>query len=193
MHLREHDGKDAKKVWLDESEVEQLLGATDSTEHWIALALGARCGLRSHEILNVAPEHLVSDDRLGYVLRVPEGKGDQYREVPCPAEVARAIMTLSDARDAGAGTSVVTCTSTRTLRRWTAKAARDAGDDDGWDELTTHDLRRTWATNLAAGDVDPLIVCDWGGWSNLDVFLEHYRGTYSPARQAEARAKVDWL
>jgi integrase len=66
-------------------------------------------------------------------------------------------------------------------------------DDDRWEHVSFHDLRRTWATSLASRDVDPLIVCDWGGWSDLDTFLEHYRGVYSPEAQRRERAKVDWL
>jgi integrase len=192
VQLREHDNRDDMKVWLDDSEAQLLLDETDETEHWIAIALGVRCGLRSHEMLNVRPDHVVRDETLGHILRVPEGKGDQYRETPCPEAVARAMRTLSDVRDDDG--PAITCTSTRTLRRWVARAADRVDDDDpGWSYLTTHDLRRTWATSLAATEVDPLIVCDWGGWNDLETFLDHYRGTFSPARQREAREKVDWL
>ena len=41
--------------------------------------------------------------------------------------------------------------------------------------------------------VDPLFVCQWGGWSDLETFLDHYKGTYSPEVQREARAGVEWL
>jgi integrase len=56
-----------------------------------------------------------------------------------------------------------------------------------------HDLRRTWATALASEDVDPLLVCDWGGWEDLETFLDHYRGTFSPEAQLRERQKVEWL
>lgn len=45
-----------------------------------------------------------------------------------------------------------------------------------WAHLSMHDLRRTWATSLKGEDVDAMIGCDWGGWSDLERFLEHYRG-----------------
>jgi integrase len=192
MQLRAHDNRDDMKVWLDEPETQLLLNAVEDTEHWIALALGVRCGLRSHEILNVRPDHVVRDETLGHILRVPEGKGDKYRETPCPESVAMSMSALADARDDHG--PAVTCTSTRTLRRWVSKAAAAVDDEtDGWQYLTPHDLRRTWATALVASDIDPLIVCDWGGWNKLDTFLEHYRGVYSPKKQSEARAKADWL
>jgi integrase len=75
----------------------------------------------------------------------------------------------------------------------TRQQLADDTDDDRWLHVSFHDLRRTWATSLASRDVDALIVCDWGGWSDLDTFLEHYRGVYSPEAQARERAKVDWL
>ena len=66
-------------------------------------------------------------------------------------------------------------------------------EDTGWSYLTFHDLRRTWATALASEDVDPLLVCDWGGWNDLETFLVHYRGTFSPEAQKRARDGVAWL
>jgi len=56
-----------------------------------------------------------------------------------------------------------------------------------------HDLRRTWATQLKGADVDAMIVCDWGGWSDLETFLDHYRGKFSPEAQRQQREKVGWL
>jgi integrase len=77
----------------------------------------------------------------------------------------------------------------------TRRAPEERGEagDDGWRYLPFHDLRRTWATALASEDVDPLLVCEWGGWDNLDTFLYHYRGTFSPEVQQRERAKVGWL
>lgn len=38
-----------------------------------------------------------------------------------------------------------------------------------------------------------MVVCDWGGWDDLDAFLDHYRGTSTPEVQKREREKVDWL
>jgi integrase len=84
--------------------------------------------------------------------------------------------------------------STRTLRRWIHSTAEELADkDEMWLHVTMHDLRRTWATNLKGEDVDAMIVCDWGGWNDLETFLEHYRGTFSPEAQRRQREKVAWL
>lgn len=161
----------------------------------MALALGARCRLRSHEVLDGAPENIV-DTGAGTMLRVWYGKGDKYRETPVPQDLATTIRTIDDYRDAPASSSLVEVSSTRSLRRWVRSAAdqlhEDTGDA-GWSYLGFHDLRRTWATALALDNVDPLLVCDWGRWNDLKTFLEHYLGSYSPEAQQRERCKVDWL
>ena len=65
--------------------------------------------------------------------------------------------------------------------------------DDRWNFVSMHDLRRTWATSLDNKSVDAMVVCDWGGWNDLETFLDHYRGTNSPEAQRRERDKVDWL
>ena len=108
--------------------------------------------LRSHEVLDVAPEDAVATDA-GTVLRVWHGKGEQYRETPVPRDLATTIRTIDDVRDASASSSLVEITSTRSLRRWIQSAAdrlQNETDEVGWSHLGFHDLRRTWVTTLAS-------------------------------------------
>ena len=195
MNLREHDNRDDMKVWLSEGDVRQLVEAATSTEREIALSLGAKCGLRSHEVLSVSPDDVVDTDA-GTMLTVQEGKGGKYRETPIPDNLATRIRTVGDVRDAGDSEPLLSVTTTQTLRNWIKSAREAVAADTGdgrWHHVSFHDLRRTWATSLASKDVDPLIVCDWGGWNDLETFLEHYRGSYSPEAQRRERQKVDWL
>jgi len=195
MNLQQHDTRDDMKVWLSDDEVDDLLDAASSQQQRIALALGARCGLRSHEVLDVAPEHVVETDA-GTMLRVWHGKGDKFRETPIPRDLYTTIRTLDEFRDAPSDVSLLDITTTRTLRRWVESAAEGLAEETGepgWNYLTFHDLRRTWATALKSAEVDSLVVCDWGGWNDLETFLEHYRGTYSPDAQKRERGKVKWL
>jgi integrase len=146
------------------------------------------------ETLNVAPGHVVETDA-GHMLRVCAGKGDEYRETPVPPGIAARIQTIDDIREAPSDEQLLDC-STRTLRRWVSSIAEqlaESEEDEGWTYLSYHDLRRTWATNLGAQEVDPLIMLDWGGWNDLDTFLDHYRGIYSPEAQQREREKVEWL
>jgi len=195
MNLREHDERSDMKVWLSATETERFLAEAEDTEQRIAFALGARCGLRSGEWLDVTPRDVVDTDA-GTMLRVWEGKGDKFRETPVPPTLAASIDTRAEMRDGGDDDPILSITSTRTLRRWVSAAgdrlAEETGDA-GWRELSTHDLRRTWATALADAEVDPLLALDWGGWEDLETFLEHYKGAYSPAAKRRARGKVEWL
>ncbi len=53
--------------------------------------------------------------------------------------------------------------------------------------------RRTWATLLSADIDDLLLIMDFGGLEDIETFLEHYRGSYSPAVQRRELSKVNWL
>ncbi|MFC7077769.1 tyrosine-type recombinase/integrase [Haloarcula halophila] len=195
MNLEEYENQDGMKVWLSEGEVEQLIEQFEDTERRIAIQLAARCGLRSSEVLNVAPAH-VADTDAGTMLRVWESaKTDKYRETPVPPNLATTIRTVGDIRDEPADEPAVDAT-TRTLRNWIGDATDElesVTNDPGWSYVGMHDLRRTWATSLRSADVDAMVVCDWGGWDDLDTFLDHYRGTHSPEAQRREREKVDWL
>ena len=188
MNVVDHPDHDGKKVWLSDDEVEQLLDVPDDPERTIAFELGVRCGLRSAEILDVTADHIHETDA-GDVLEVPEGKGDKYRETPLPPTVKRGIKMSG-------GDRVISVTTTQSLRNWIQDAREtlmERTDDDRWRFVSMHDLRRTWASGLASSEVDPLILCQWGGWSDLDTFLEHYNGKYKPEEQERERNKVDWL
>jgi len=194
MLTEEHKDDTGRRVWLSESEVDELLSIPEDQERRIAIALGARCGLRSHEIVKVAPTHVV-DTEAGPMVTVPEGKGEKYREAPIPEALAAAIRSIGQFRDAPEDEPVVQ-KSTRTLRRW-IEAYREEmqakTEDDRWQYLSTHDLRRTWAGQLANADVDETVALRWGGWNDLETFLDHYRGEATAKAQKRERAKVEWL
>lgn len=190
MLTEEYRDQDGRRVWLTRDELEQLLAVVDDPLRRVAFRLGAESGLRSHEIVTVQPSHLFVDDTAGPMLRVPEGKGDKYRETVCP----RALYDVVEALGAGARDEPVVDRSTRTLRDWMQGAREDLVDEDPrWRFVTTHDLRRSWAGALANADVDETVALRWGGWNDLETFLDHYRGEATPEASARERGKVDWL
>jgi len=195
MNLEDYPDQDGKKVWLSEREVQQLLDVIDDTISEVAVKIGVRCGLRTHEIVRVAPEDVVETDA-GWMLRVWESaKTDHYRETPIPESFAENIRTIDGFREAPSDAALVDV-SKRTLRRWMSSATEQLRDETGepaWQYVGFHDLRRTWATQLRSADVDAMVVCDWGGWTDLDTFLDHYRGTHTPEAQRRERQKVEWL
>lgn len=186
------------RIWLSQDEVELLLDHTDDRMKQLAFELGARCGLRSKEILQVAPADLRTT-AAGKMLVVDSAKSDDKRQTPVPGELAARIETVGEVRvDVGPEEPVIDA-STRTLRRWISDTCTDIAysEDtqyvDMWQHVSMHDLRRTWATALKGEEVDAMVVCDWGGWSDLDTFLDHYRGVFSPDAQRKQRDKVEWL
>ena len=195
MFFQEYDGKDGYQIWLDNSEIEQLLAATDDSQHRLAFELGVRCGLRSDEIVRVAPAD-VRRTEAGPMLRVDSAKGGGIRQTPLPEQLATRLETIADVRAEDDATVPALDVTTRTLRRWMTRYSQrlaDDTDEEMWRWLGMHDLRRTWATQLKGDDVDAMIVCDWGGWSDLETFLDHYRGKFSPEAQRKQREKVGWL
>lgn len=200
MNLVDYPDSDGMKVWLDRSEVDLLLDEASDTEQKVAFLLAVRSGLRVSEIVGTGPRPGVRpsdvvETTAGPRVRLWKAKGDKNRETPAPPELVHTVDAYADARPESSGEPLVSRAS-RTVERWVSRAADRLADrtgDDGWRYLTPHDLRRTWATLLAAEDVDPLLVCDWGGWEDIEVFLEHYRGSYSPEVQRRELQKVEWL
>lgn len=196
MNLEQHKERGDMKVWLSQDEIDLLLQQyTDDPEREIALSLGVRCGLRSHEVLDVAPSH-VHDTEAGMMLRIWHGKGDKMRETPMPENLATTIRAIDNFRNEDSDNAILSITSTRSLRRWVRNAAEacyEETGDEGWNHLSFHDLRATWATQLRGADADAMVVCDWGGWNDLETFLDHYRGTSTPESQRREREKVEWL
>ena len=195
MMTEEYDDKDGRRVWLSRSEVEQLLGVADDPLRKVALRLGAEVGLRSHEVVEVRPEDVFDGGEAGKMLAVPEGKGDKHRETPIPdslADTVDAAASFGDVDD----DEVLVDRSTRSLRYW-VEAAREElmsmTGEERWHYLTYHDLRRTWAGQLANADVDETVALRWGGWNDLETFLNHYRGEATEKAQARERGKVEWL
>jgi integrase len=85
--------------------------------------------------------------------------------------------------------------STRWVQRHLDDVTGELAEQGGemWAHVTPHDLRRTWATLLPADIEDPLLIMDFGGWEDIETFLKHYRGSYSPAVQRRELSHVDWL
>ncbi|MDB2293714.1 site-specific integrase [Halorubrum ezzemoulense] len=191
MNLEPFDEEDGYRVWLDQGEVANLLSRCEGQKEELAITLGVRSGLRASEIVAVEAQHVV-ETSAGPRVRVFDSKGKQYRETPTTESVRSTANTYAELQGDDAR---LVPHSKRWVQRHVDRITDElaAADDEMWAHVTPHDLRRTWATSLAGSEVDPLLVCDWGGWSDLETFLEHYRGTYSPEVQRRELEKVGWL
>lgn len=192
MRLKDYDERDGKRVWLSEREIQTLLDHADDDhpEMNAALLLGARCGLRRQEIVDVAPKDLVRTDH-GQVVRVWEGKGDKYREVPAPDELLNIALGLNrDQAD-----SLVTVADS-TIYDWIARVrdrCRATTGDEGWQYVGPHDLRRSWGVRLLEAGVLPSVVMEFGGWEDWQTFRNHYLAEFSPEALRRERGKIPWL
>ena len=192
MRLKDYDERDGKRVWLSEQEIRLLLENTDDgrADIDVALILAARCGLRRSEIVEVTPADLVSTNT-GQIVRVWEGKGEKYREVPAPSELMQ--LALGMARDPDE--SLVDC-SPSTIYDWVARArerCRSETRDEAWKYVGPHDLRRSWGIGLLELGVLPSVVMEWGGWEDWETFRNHYLAEFSPEALRRERGKVSWL
>jgi integrase len=190
MFAEPFEGKDGYRIWLDLDETDQLLAAADSREERIAFALGVRSGLRVQEIVDVEAKDVVSTSA-GPRVRVWDSKGKAYRETPTTKDILAMAETVANLQ--GPETPLVDHSTRWVQRHLNNFTSALAEDDEMWAHVTPHDLRRTWATLLSADIDDPLLIMDFGGWEDIETFLEHYRGSYSPAVQRRELSKVDWL
>jgi len=192
MRLDDYNEKDGKRVWLSEREISLLLSNTDTDhpEMDAALLLAARCGLRRKEIVDVAPKDLVRTDH-GQVVRVWEGKGDKYREVPAPDSLLNIALGLN--RDQS---EPLVSVDDSTVYDWVQRARERTHADDrdeGWLFVGPHDLRRSWGVRLLEHGVLPSVVMEWGGWDDWQTFRAHYLAEFSPEALRRERGKVGWL
>jgi integrase len=192
MRRKDYDERDGKRVWLSEKELQLLLSKTKSSEpeQEVALLLAGRCGLRRQEITDVTPADIV-DSNIGQLVRIREGKGDKYREVPCPAQLRGLARGLGREPDESL-ISVHTTTIYDWVERARGKCYQETGDE-GWLDVGPHDLRRSWGVRCLEQGVLPSVVMEWGGWRNWETFRKHYLAEFSPEALRRERGKVSWL
>lgn len=201
MRLKDYEERDGKRVWLSEKEITLLLDHTDPghVEMDVALLLAARCGLRRKEITGdpkdpdrhgVRPVDLVTNDT-GQVVRVWNGKGGKYREVPAPAELTQLALGMSKDPD-----EELVTVDPSTVYDWVQRCAqrcRADARDEGWQYVGPHDLRRSWGIRVLESGVLPSVVMEWGGWDDWKTFRDHYLAEFSPEAIRRERGKVNWL
>lgn len=183
-----------RKVWLHESEIEELLNHVEDTEKRIALRLMVGSGLRTKEVLRAKPSDVMPLDGedSGHKLRVWEGKGEKYRETWLPSELSETIRVYADLEGLNQEDLLVD-TTRQTIQRWIRGIRGELEEktgDEGWQFLTAHDLRRTWGTQAIESGMIPTVVMQCGGWEDFKTFQEHYMGHHSDSLIAQEASKV---
>lgn len=195
MRLKDYDSKKGKRVWLSEQEIQLLLSHTaDRVEEDVALKLLGRSGLRRQEVVDVTFNDLLETET-GPTVRIWEGKGNKYREVPVPEDLLTRVTTLRQLDDRDPDDEIVDVAAS-TVYSWVSRAAErchaETGDE-GWLEVGPHDLRRSWGVRLLEAGVLPSVVMEWGGWEDWETFRAHYLAEFSPEALRRERGKLGWL
>lgn len=182
-----------KKCFLSQDECGRLAQAAGKRD-WqreIAIQLMAGCGLRSDEVPKIALEDIRWSDEGDCWLFEVEGKNTEggepkMRDAWMPEEVERNISKYARERGVSESESIVSV-SPSSVRRWVREAAQDvaeATENDRWEYISSHDLRRSWATwHLVERDstVDVRTMMAVGGWSSYSA-IEPYLNTPTESR-----------
>jgi integrase len=198
MRLEATDAEDEYKVWLTDSEIEDLRRAAASYRDDIIIQLGAFVGLRAFEIPQVRPTDVKETDSGGYRLRVRKGKdtggnGGKPRDAYLPADVERSLQQFQNAENIAPRDPFVDLTErgVRAAVKRTANAASDATGDIDFQHVSSHDLRRRFAQRLLVDEnMNPRVVMQVGGWDSFQA-IEPYLNAPTPEIVDEAFAEVD--
>ena len=196
--LRVHREPTGRALQADESQ--KLLAAVDEDTDGpkavrdralIALLLG--CGLRRAEVTTLRMENL---ERSSGTLRVI-GKGNKERKVFLTPEVAQKVNAWLDLRGTEPGwlfgrlTKVGQLILTNPLDPASiGRVVKHAQDLAKIAPITTHDLRRTFATRLLAKNVDIVAVKNLMGHANVSTTAKYDRRSEEALQQAAQLAEL---
>ncbi|MFC7251427.1 site-specific integrase [Halomicroarcula sp. GCM10025324] len=174
MRIEATDGNE-HKVWLTDSEIEDLRRATNSQRDDLVIQLGAFVGLRAFEMPQVRPVDVKQTESGQYRLRVEagkdtSGKGGKPRDAYLPDSVERDLQRFQNERNIAPKDPFIDLSQPgvrAVIRRTAQRAARETGDED-FEKVSTHDLRRRFAQRLLVDQqMNPRVVMAVGGWDSF--------------------------
>ena len=189
---------DEHKVWLTDSEVENLRRAAQSQRDDIIIQLGAYVGLRAFEIPQPRPCDITESERGQYRLRVRSGKdtsgnGGKPRNAFLPDSVERDLQRFQNSQNIAPRDAFVDLKQpgVRAVVKRTAERAADETGVEDFRKVSTHDLRRRFAQRLLVDEaMNPRVVMQVGGWSSFQA-IEPYLNAPSEDVVDDAFAEVD--
>jgi hypothetical protein len=197
--VRIDDSGDVTKCWLSPDELGRLERAAgeDGWEREVALQLMGRCGLRASEVNYPSDEKLRYSEKGDLWLFEVRGKNTKggskkIRDAWMPDNVADDIHKFSRERDFAPSDPWIDA-STPSVRRWVKEAAQKtpkSADATRWNSVSSHDLRRSWATyHLVERQVDVRTMMSIGGWSDYSA-IEPYLAEPTEARIGAAMNRL---
>jgi integrase len=175
MRLEATEAENETKVWLTDSEIEELRRAAASYRDDVTIQLGAFVGLRAFEIPQVSPAGISETENGRYRLRVPEGKdttgsGGKPRDAYLPTDVERDLQQFQNVENIAPKEPFVDLTErgVRSVVKRTAEAAAENTGDQDFRKVSSHDLRRRYAQRLLVDqEMNPRVVMQVGGWDSF--------------------------
>lgn len=175
MRLEATEAENETKVWLTDSEIEELRRAAASYRDDVIIQLGAFVGLRAFEIPQVTPAGVSETENGRYRLRVPEGKdttgsGGKPRDAYLPGDVERDLQQFQNVENIAPKEPFVDLSErgVRSVVKRTAKAAAENTGDQDFRRVSSHDLRRRYAQRLLVDqEMNPRVVMQVGGWDSF--------------------------
>jgi len=171
----EATGGNEHKVWLTDTEIDDLRRATTSQRDDIIIQLGAFVGLRAFEIPQVRPTDVKQTDSGQFRLRVETGKdttggGGKPRDAYLPNDVERDLRRYQREHNIAPKDPVIELKQPgvrAVVRRTADRAAEETGDED-FRKVSSHDLRRRFAQRLLVDQqMNPRVVMAVGGWDSF--------------------------
>lgn len=196
--VRIDDSGSVTKCWLSPDELDRLERAAGDQWGWereVALQLMGRCGLRADEVNYPGPAELRwSPDGDCWLFEVrgknTRGGEPKLRDAWMPADIQDDIHKFARERGVSDGEPWVDA-ATSTVRRWVKDAAEcvlEETGDERWRHVSSHDLRRSFATyHLVERQVDVRTMMAIGGWSDYSA-IEPYLKEPTESRIGEALA-----
>lgn len=198
--VRIDDSQDKTKCWLDYPDEVQTIETKARDRDWeqeIAIQLMARVGCRASGVLTATPSGLRWNNDGEYWELEVQGKNTKggkktTRDAYVPERVKENLDRYASERDIGEDEPYVDA-SVSTVRRWVREITDEIADDrdnERWRAVSSHDLRRSWATyHLVEQGVAVRVMMSIGGWSSYDA-IEPYLTKPTPAKIGEELAKV---
>jgi|APHM01.1.fsa_nt_gi Phage integrase family. len=191
------DSGSVTKCILDPYEEElSALEEVTRREAWareLAIQLMGRVGCRADEVTYPSAESLrwsSSGECWFLEIRGKNTSGEdgskKTRDAWIPGGVAENIQRFASKHERDPGEPLVDA-STSSVRRWVHEARQQLADDrtDRWEYVSSHDLRRSWATHhLVERGTDVRTMMSIGGWSSYDA-IEPYLGAPTDERIGE--------
>lgn len=165
------------KCWIEAREyrlLRDLAGRMDP-RYYLTIRLGGESGIRSFEIPQLAPNHVMPREGTVNRIRVPKGKDTRQGE----GEPRNALLNddlMGDLRDymnhkGISKDSPFLDVTPRTIQNWVKYVAREAAEQTGDDDFlhfSSHDLRRYFSQYYGVvKDMDRNVLMKVGGWKSL--------------------------